>query len=74
MDDFALILTPADGARRANRLHTDNTDKNATIRAGTGFKLWPDAGTIRIVRKIKRQNRTPRNQRLRHESWSEKWD
>lgn len=61
MDDFALILTPADGPRRANRLHTDNTDENATIRAGTGFKLRPDAGIVRIVRKIKRQNRTPRN-------------
>ena len=70
MDDHALILTPANDARRANRLYTDNTDKTATTRPGTGYKLMPGAGIARVFRKTSPKTNAPRPFRLRRNSRS----
>lgn len=64
MDYPVLNSTLAAGARRPNRLHTDNTDETATIRAGTGFKLRPGAGLIRHFRTINRQNQAAAHQKV----------
>lgn len=57
MECLASIPTLTTGAFHPNRLHTDNADEFATIRAGIGSKSKIGAGTIRIIRRINPQSR-----------------
>ena len=50
MEYPALIPAPAAGAQLSYRLYTDNTDKSAATRMGTGLLERTGAGIIRIIR------------------------
>ena len=64
MECSALISTLTTGSFCPHRLHTDNTDKTATTRMGTGDKPKAGAGIIRIIRRINPQSRAAAPQRV----------
>lgn len=64
MECLASIPMLMTGAFHPNRLHTDNADEFATIRAGIGDKSKIGAGTIRIIRRINPQSRAAAHQKV----------